>query len=96
MHQTCLLLEKCLIFNVDQSCRYVYSGLARVWDGSLGGAHGEVGGRNSETECIGMILDALDEAVSVHVGISSTGSTISGAGFLLLGVAVGVSIAVLS
>jgi hypothetical protein len=54
------LLAKCLIFNVDQSCRYVYSGQARVRDRGLGRTHREVGGCDAETKGISVVLDALD------------------------------------
>jgi hypothetical protein len=65
---------------------------------SLGGtrADGKVGGGDSETERIGVVLDALDETVAIHVRVTSVGSSVSSASLVLLRVAVGVSVAVLS
>ncbi|PSN29320.1 hypothetical protein C0J52_27763 [Blattella germanica] len=45
---------------------------------------------------VGDVAGALDEAVAIDVGVSSSGDSVSGAHFLLLGVAVGVSVAVLA
>ncbi|PSN31985.1 hypothetical protein C0J52_26954 [Blattella germanica] len=60
------------------------------------GSDGEVSSGHTEAKTISDVAGALDDAVAIDVGVSSAGDSVSGAHFLLLGVAVGVSVAVLA
>ncbi|PSN31001.1 hypothetical protein C0J52_26472, partial [Blattella germanica] len=64
--------------------------------GRSSGSDGKVGSGHTEAKTISDVAGALDDAVAIDVGVSSSGDSVSGAHFLLLGVAVGVSVAVLA
>merc|ERR1712079_609269 len=58
--------------------------------------HREIGSSNSESKCISNVVYILDNAIRIHIAVSSSDDTISGLHFLLDRVSIRISKGVLS